>query len=65
MKKIVPFWEEMPFWYGTAYYSDLRAAYVCYPIPINLFVKITRDIWHGLKGGWTSWYEHNKQKGGE
>ncbi len=43
--------EAAPWWYGVAYYSAYADYIVCYPVPINLVVRWSRDIWWGLRRG--------------
>jgi hypothetical protein len=39
--------EEMPRFYGLAYYDSSRA--VCYPIPLNLIINYGRKLWYRIK----------------
>lgn len=44
MKRVVHAFEEVPWFYGFAYRDFSANATICYPIPINWIVAITRWI---------------------
>lgn len=43
--------EMAPWWYGAAYYSCYADYTVCYPVPFNLIVRWSRNLWWALKRG--------------
>jgi hypothetical protein len=58
MKKIICEFEEVPKWYGLAYWRYTTRQGVCYPIILNVMVRICLNIWWSLKHGLvSSWYE--------
>jgi len=52
LKKKVFFGQEMPKFYGIAYYNHAACYAICYPIPINILVRFWREkIWLRIKYG--------------
>ena|SRR2546422_4242344 len=39
----------IPKWYGRAYWAFDSMFAVCYPVPLNLFVRFGRHLWYLLK----------------
>lgn len=42
----------IPRFYGIAWHDEFRIAAVLLPVPLNLFVRMTRAIWRFCKYGW-------------
>ena len=48
----------VPRFYGVSYRKyDLSGVAICYPIPLNLLVRLVRSIWHLLKIPSRTWWE--------
>lgn len=41
----------LPWYMGVAYYSPCSDHFICYPVPINLLVRWSRNAWWALKAG--------------
>jgi hypothetical protein len=58
MKRIINEYDKMPKWYGLTYWQHATGQGVCYPIILNVVVRICITIWRRLKYGLIpSWYE--------
>jgi hypothetical protein len=63
MKRTICEGESMPKWYGLAYWQYDENQGVCYPIILNVMVRICRNIWWAIKRGVIpSWYEKEIEK---
>ena len=45
MRKEFSYGQAIPWYYGLAYLSECRFAYVCYIIPFNWIARHARAIW--------------------
>jgi hypothetical protein len=52
LKKLVEHGDEMPPWYGVAWYEFSRDAAVCLPVPLNLVAGLLRSLWAFLRFGY-------------
>lgn len=48
------YWDVIPWWYGVAYYPWDRDVVVCYPVPLNFIIGVTRAFWFWMMRGWVS-----------
>jgi hypothetical protein len=48
LKQIVKEGEELPRFYGIAYFDYMRRQGVAYPVPLNLVVNTARNWWFAL-----------------
>jgi len=51
MRKELRRMDSIPKWYGVAYLNDYCMTAICYPIPLNLIVRLWKDIIWSLKIG--------------
>lgn len=79
IKKIVNEDEQIPIHYGLAWYCMDRYAMVCYPVPLNIVLRLLRTIWIKLtypdwvrdlvfdmrNKGWQTGYNNGYTKGYE
>jgi hypothetical protein len=54
MKVILCHGQIIPAWYGIAYYDYLAYRAICYPMPLNIVVRVFRDITVWMRVGFAS-----------
>lgn len=45
--------------YGVAYASPYKRAWVCYPVPLNIIVHYSRELWFWL----ITWHPTKRERG--
>lgn len=45
LRKLIKEYDQLPPFYGIAWWEFRSNIAICYPIPFNLLIRIIRDIW--------------------
>ena len=62
MRKTIKNIKGIPRLYGLAYYDALSNKIVCYPIPLNIIIRIVMSLWLRLKKPKAEWWEIKESK---